>query len=187
MASYDAELLEVARRLLVRRAGQRGKLSSARIRRSISTSYYALFHFLLDEVGARVVGTHNDLRKRRRILNRTVTHRGAKTTLNKVRGASADASVEDFLRPSGVAAAPLVPPRFVRDLANAFTDAQAKRIDADYNLNKALSELDARLLRARVTRVIGAWRAANTASDRDFKHALCILILIKGQLYVEQL
>lgn len=182
MASYDDELLEAARRLLARRAGQRGKLPSARIRRSISTSYYALFHFLLEEVGARVVGTHNDLRRRRRILSRSVTHKGIKTTLDKVRGAQVDASVEDFLRPPGVAAGPVAPPSFVQNLANAFADAQAKRHDADYDLNKPLSELDARLLRARARRVIAAWRAANNAADRDFKHTLCVLILLKGQL-----
>jgi hypothetical protein len=66
MAAYDEELLEAARRLLVRRKGQRGKLPAARICRSISTSYYALFHFLIDEASLRVVGTGADLRIRRR-------------------------------------------------------------------------------------------------------------------------
>jgi hypothetical protein len=182
MASYDVELLEAAQRLLARRSGQRGKLPSARIRRSISTSYYALFHFVLDEVGVRVVGSHNDLRRRRRILSRTVTHKGIKTTLDKVRGAHVDASVEDFLRSPGAAPGPLAAPVFVRNLANAFIDAQAKRHDADYDMNKPLSELDARLLRTRARRVIAMWRTANTAADRDFKHALCGLILLKGQL-----
>jgi hypothetical protein len=68
MATYDAELLAVSRRLLARRTGQRGKLSAAQVRRSVSTSYHALFHFLLDEVGRKIVGTSNALRKRRRIL-----------------------------------------------------------------------------------------------------------------------
>jgi hypothetical protein len=185
MASYDAELLQAARRLLVRRAGQRGKLPSARIRRSISTAYYALFHFLLNEVGACIVGTRNDLRRRRRILNRTVTHKGVKVALDKVRGARVDVSVEDFMRPPGVASGAATPPLFVQNLANTFIDAQAKRHDADYDLNKPLSELDARLLNARVRRVIAAWRAANTPADRDFKSALCVLILLKGQLRAE--
>ncbi len=185
MASYNAELLEAASRLLVRRAGQRGKLPSARIRRSISTSYYALFHFLLDEVGARIVGTHNALRRRRRILSRTLTHRGIRTTLDKVRGAQVDASVEDFLGSPGVAAGPGASPPFVQNLANAFADAQAKRNDADYDLNKPLSELDARLLIERTHLVIAGWRATNTAADRDFKNALCVLIDLKGQLRAE--
>lgn len=185
MASYDDELLQAARRLVVRRAGQRGKLPSARIRRSISTSYYALLHFVMDEVGARVVGTRNDLRRRRRLIARVVTHNGAKTALAKVRGGRIDASVEEFLRPPGEAVGPITPPLFVRNLANVFIDAQAKRHDADYDLNKPLSELDARLLRIRAEGVIAGWRAANTTTDRDFKNALCVLILHKGQLRIE--
>jgi hypothetical protein len=185
MATYDAELLEAARRLLVRHAGQRGKLPGARIRRSISTSYYALFHFLLEEVGMRVVGADNDLRKRRRLLARTISHKGMKTTLDKIRGTRADTSLEDFLRPVGSATGPVTPPLFVQDLAKAFADAQAKRHDADYDMNKVLSERDARLLRVRVKRVIAAWRAATTADDRDFKHAVCILFVLKGQLRPE--
>lgn len=57
MAKYDQELLEAARQLIVRHAGQRGRLPSARVRRSISTSYYALFHFLLDETATRIAGS----------------------------------------------------------------------------------------------------------------------------------
>lgn len=182
MATYNAELLDVAHGLLTRRTGQPGKLPGARVRRSISTSYYALFHFLLDEVGSRVIGTHNDLRRRRRVLGRTISHRGIKTALDKVRDRTVEASVEDVLRPPGAPSGPLVPPAFIRELAKAFADAQAKRHDADYDMNKQLSEADARLLRTRVEQVVGAWRRADSVADRDFKHALCVLILLKGQL-----
>lgn len=184
MATYDQDLLATALRLLGRRSGQRGKLAGARIRRSISTTYYALFHFLLEEVGLRIVGSHNDLRRRRRILARTISHKGLFTALDKVRSAHVNSSVEEFLRPSGIVDS--VPsPAFVQDLAKAFLDAQAKRHDADYDMNKPLSETDARLLRTRVRKVIKGWRAATSAADKDFKHALCVLILLKGQLRVD--
>jgi hypothetical protein len=182
MATYDAELLEAARRLLVRKTGQRGKLPAARVRRSISTSYYALFHFVLDEVGLRVVGASAGLLKRRRILSRTISHKGAKAAFDKVRGEYAEASVAGFLCPAGADASTVPVPSFVRNLAKVFADAQAKRHDADYDMNKQLSALDAKLLRSRVRRVIADWRKAATPSDRDFKHALCLLIMLKGQL-----
>lgn len=185
MASYDAELLSASNRLLTRRRGRRGPLPGARIRRSISTTYYALFHFLLEEVGSRVIGTSNGLRRRRRILARTISHKGALTALGKVRGAHVEASVADFLRPAGHTAQRVATPSFVQDLAKAFSDAQAKRHDADYDMNKQLSETDARLLRSRVRRVIRAWRSARTPADRDTKHALCVLTLMKGQLRLE--
>jgi len=182
MATYDQELLAAARRLIARRAGQRGALPSARTRRSISTSYYALFHFLLDEAGTRLIGSHNQLRSRRRIFVRTFTHAGIKVALDKVRGTRIDSSVADFLRQPGAPPGPVASPGFVQNLAKVFSDAQAKRHDADYDLSKALSEADARLLRARVKRVIAAWRSATGTTARDFKHALCMLMLLKGQL-----
>lgn len=185
MATYDQELLAAASRLVARRAGQRGKLSNARIRRSISTSYYALFHFLLDEAGQRLIGSSNDLLRRRRIFIRTFSHRGVKQALDKVRGVSIDAAVTEFLRPPGVAAGPVASPMFVQNVARAFSDAQAKRHDADYDLNKALSETDARLLRVRVERAIADWRRATSAGEKDFKHALCMLMLLNGQLRKE--
>lgn len=185
MASHDTELLSAAGRLLARTAGQKGKLPSARIRRSISTSYYALFHFVVEEVGLRVIGTSNDLRIRRRILARTITHKGAKVTFDKVRGANVETSVADFLRPKGHGGGQVATPIFVQTLANVFVDAQAKRHDADYDLNTPLSENDARVLRVRIRRAIARWRAASTLADRDMKAAVCTLILLKGQLRSE--
>src|SRR6266699_3301941 len=143
MARYHDQLLVAARRLLARRSGQRGKLSSARIRRSISTSYYAIFHFLIEEAATRLVGSHNDLLRRRRILIRSFTHKGIKTALNKVKGQNVDPSAVDFFRQPGAGGGPVRSPGFVRSLATAFSDAQAKRHDADYNLNEPLSEADA--------------------------------------------
>jgi len=182
VASYDAELLTAARGLLQRRSGQRGKLPAARIRRSISTSYYALFHFIIEEVGVRVLGSRNALRARRRVLVRTLTHSGLKTTFNKLRGATVDATIAELLREPGGAAGQVAVPLFVQNLAKAFLDTQAKREDADYNLNEPLSESDARLVSSRVRRAIVGWRGATDWSDRDFKHAICVLLLLRGQL-----
>jgi len=77
-------------------------------------------------------------------------------------------------------------PRFARQMAAAFLDAHAKRELADYDLNEHLSEQDARLLYTRVQRAITLWRGANTPADRDFKHALCMLLLLRGRLKPEQ-
>ena len=182
MAKYDSELLAAADRLVERQAGQRGRLPAARVRRSVSTAYYALFHFALEEATRVLVGTQNDLRRRRRLLARMFSHAGLRMAFDKIRGTVVDPSVADLLRPRGVVPGPVACPAFARDLANAFSDAQAKRHDADYDLNKDMSEADARLLMARTRRVIAAWRAADTAADRDFKQALGLLLLLKGQL-----
>jgi len=184
MATYDQELLQAARSLLSRRPGQRGRLPGARVRRSISTTYYAIFHFLLEEVCRRITGTRNELRVRRRILARTISHRGLRTALDKIRGAQINQTVQAFFQ-AGAAGLPATAPLFAQNLARAFIDAQTKRESADYDLNEPLSETDARLLRLRVRRAIRNWRAANSSMDRDFKHALYILILLRGQLRQE--
>lgn len=178
MATHDVELLGAARLLLRRKAGQRGRLPGALVRRSISTTYYALFHFILDEVGRHVVGSGNGLRVRRRILARSIAHKDIKLACERIRGAAIDPKFQQYF---GLASAP----RFAQELARTFPDAQSKRHDADYDLNKALSEADARLLEARVRRVVRRWRKATSASDRDFKHAVCALILLKGSLRSE--
>ncbi len=177
MAEFDQELLAASQLLVTRRKGQRGKLASARVRRSISTTYYALFHFLLEEVGMRAVGAANDLRVRRRMLVRTVTHRGARAALTRIVGPKIEGAFQEYF---GTDTAPL----FAVNLARAFADAQSKRLDADYDLNKYLSEEDARVLRLRVRRVVQAWRGAK--QDKDFKHALCLLILLNGKLRTEE-
>jgi hypothetical protein len=182
MATYHQELLHAARRLIGRGNGQRGKLPNAKIRRSISTSYYALYHFLLEEGATRLVGSHNDFLRRRRMLFRSFSHKGVKAALDKVKGKNVDPAVADFFRQAGSGVGPVASPLFAQNLSKAFSDAQAKRHDADYDLNEPLSEADARLLVARVRRVIHEWDSAKSAADKDFKHALCLLMLLKGQL-----
>jgi hypothetical protein len=105
-----------------------------------------------------------------------------RTALEKVRGPQLDISVEDFLRWPGAPEGRLPSPTFAQSLAKAFLDAQTKRHDADYDLNKLLTATDARLTRTRVKDVIREWRSSNSFEDRDFKNGLCMLMLLKGQL-----
>jgi|SRR5579883_995878 uncharacterized protein (UPF0332 family) len=187
MANYDEELLETARRLITREAGQRGRLPRARIRRSVSTSYYAIFHFLVDEAGRLLIGAQNELVRRRRIFSRQFTHTGIRLALDRVRGTSVHGSVEDFLRhPAAAEGRAFATLDFVRQIATAFLDAHSKRNDADYDLNEELSEADAWFLAERIEQAIASWRRARTEGDRDLKQALCILMLLGGKLRSEQ-
>lgn len=179
--AYHDDLIALARRLARRRAGQRGRLSNAVVRRSVSTAYYGLFHFILDDACRSILGTANDLRARRRTLARTFTHTGVKLTLTKVSGVNVSADLQDFLREPGTVG-PFPSPGFARNLATAFIAAQTSRHDADYNLNKNITEAQARILARRLERAIADWRAASSANDRSFKHALYIAMLIGGQL-----
>ena len=181
MASLHDDLLDTAERLLDRRAGKPGRLPAAQVRRSVSTAYYALFHFLSLAVTRRVIGSENALKRRRQILARSLTHAGLRLALEKLSGQYIEASVEDFLRPTGTIGR-VAPPSFAQAMARTFADAQTMRYDADYDLNRTLSERDARLLLLRIRLVIRWWRRDKDAASRDFKHALAVLMLTKGQL-----
>ena len=185
MSSLYDDLLETAERLLDRRAGKPGRLPAAQVRRSVSTTYYAIFHFLALEATRRIVGSEATLRSRRQILARSLTHAGLRVALEKLSGQFIDSSVEEFLRPSGIAGR-VMPPAFAQIMARTFADAQTRRFDADYDLNATLSERDARLLLIRVRLAIRYWRVRNDPAERDFKHALAVLMLMKGQLRANQ-
>ena len=182
MASYATELLGAAKVLLAREPRKRGRLADARIRRAISTTYYALFHFLIEEATKRLVGSDNFLRIRRRVLARSFAHAGLGSTFNKIRGQNVEQSVEDFFRGINVAAGQVPTPVFARNLARVFLDAYAKREDADYNRNESLSEADASILNTRVEGAIHVWSTTNDPNARDFKNAVYMLMLLKGQL-----
>lgn len=181
MATHDRELIQAAKLLLIREVGRRGTLPSARTRRSVSTAYYPLFQFIVDEVGLRVVGTASGLRRRRRLLGRTISHAALRLTLRRVLGGRVDAAVADFLIRTGTD----VTPPFARELAECFVAAQKQRHDADYDMDASPTEADAELLVDRVERVVSGWRAADSPADRDFKQALYVLIVLKGQLRAE--
>lgn len=182
MSTFSDDLLRAASRLYYRRKNQRGPLKSAYVRRSISTTYYAIFHFCLDEAALRLVGTNNDLRQRRRLFIRTLSHSGLTVAFGKLKGTTIEKSVEDLFRTPGTPSGPIATPLFVQQLASAYLDAKAKREDADYDLNEPLSETDARQLRRRVVRAIRAWENATTQTDRDTKHVVAILLATKGKL-----
>jgi hypothetical protein len=150
-------------------------MPAALVRRSISTSYYALFHFLLDEATSRVVGTAADLLKRRRATARAFTHSGMRQALERVQKPQVLPSLQTFLGVPGS-------PPFARTMAQIFSRAQDQRHEADYDLNAALSETDALILAAEVEAAIGEWQQARTDPDRNFKSALCLLMLLKGEL-----
>lgn len=182
MARYHEELLAAAKLLIERKAGQRGRLAEARVRRSISTTYYALFHFLLEDFSIRIIGTENPLTGRRRIFVRQFTHTGLLTALSKLsRPNLVEDKTVDFLI-AGNSTRPCPTPIFARTMSTAFEDAQAKRHDADYNLARKFIAAEALLLIDRVEAAIVEWAQNNQPADRDFKHALGLFCLLGGKL-----
>jgi len=150
-------------------------MPAALVRRSISTSYYGLFHFLLNEATTSIVGGTSGLLKRRRAAARAFTHAGMRQALDRGQRPQAYASLQTFLGTD-------VCPPFARRMAQTFSRAQEQRHDADYDLNAALSEIDALTLARDVEVAIEEWLHAATSPHRDFTNALYLLMLLKGDL-----
>jgi hypothetical protein len=150
-------------------------MPAALVRRSISTAYYALFHFLLEEATCRIVGESATLTRRRRVVARAFTHTGMRIALERVQKPVVAVPLQGYFGTPHT-------PAFARTIAQAFAHAQELRHEADYDLNAALSETDALLLLAEVETAVAEWQAARTNPDRDFKAALCLLMLLKGEL-----
>jgi uncharacterized protein (UPF0332 family) len=180
--NYAKELLDLAVELQKQPVGRPGKLSTARARRSVSTAYYALFHFILDEATRSLLGTHHDLRSRRRTLARVFTHAGIKKALDKITRRKVDLSVRDLLRPRSLSTGDFPAPDFARYLAKTFSEVRVKRHEADYDLNAPISKVDARITILKTLAAVTSWQAATTDDDRDFKHTLSVLMLLKGEL-----
>lgn len=142
MSRYPVEPLAAARHLVARGQRPRGRMPAALVRRSTSTSYYALFHFLLEEATARIVGTAADLLRRRRVTARAFTHTGTRQALERVQKPQVAPGLQTLF---GVAA----PPAFARTIGQLFSRAQEQRREADYGLNAALSEPTPSSLRPR--------------------------------------
>lgn len=153
---------------------QKADVLDARLRRSISTAYYALFHLLTESAAARIVG-HAGLRQ---LVSRAYAHadmhRAAKAFKSGAGGLPAHLTA-----PFG-AAIPAVPPE-IADVATAFVDLQEARHDADYNLAKAFSRAEARRLVAQAEKAFADWKAVTAMPQHADVCDLFLAALLLGE------
>jgi uncharacterized protein (UPF0332 family) len=136
------DLLEQARHLATT---DRWRPKQANLRRAVSSAYYALFHMLVGEASARLLGRR--LARYRAGLGRAFTHEALKATSR----AFADGALP------GLGALP-VPPALVA-LADTLVQLQTRRHSADYDRAAQFGRTEVLELieQAEATRV--AWRS----------------------------
>ncbi|MGH6873066.1 MAG: hypothetical protein ACREHE_16345 [Rhizomicrobium sp.] len=151
MINHD-HLLEVAGELATQR-GQ-GAPRQARLRRSISTSYYAAFHRLVAGATDLLIGQAERGSERYALVYRSFEHRHMLEACKKI---SPDAS-------RGAE---------IRRCASLFKELQNARHDADYNPGKRIAMLDAQSALAKARQAIDAIAAA---PDQDRRFFLTFLL-----------
>jgi hypothetical protein len=157
MARLSLDLLAQAR-VLARREPRRPKQAS--LRRSISASYYALFHFLGEESTKLTVGTAHNRTELRQFAGRALVHAKMKNVCDEFTKATPKS---DLLKPfwptlQVAASADIV------TVAATFIDLQELRHAADYDLTRSFTRQDAETAADQAKDAIDAWiqlRAAN--------------------------
>lgn len=137
------DLLDQARHL-VNREPRRPKQAS--LRRAISAAYYALYHLLVAEA-TRVLVRKAEVRNR---FARAFEHRNLKSA------SRAFAYPQPNQLPNLTGGAPVPPDLQV--VANAVIDLQEARHEADYNVGRRFSRLEAHTLIAQATTAFHAWQ-----------------------------
>lgn len=114
------------------------KPRQASLRRSISTSYFAVFHFLTYRAARRLVGASHQLKSLRSLVRRAFEHgemKSACKSFKNGRGGLPD-SVEDAMTPVDV-------PRELTAIATNFVELQNARHQADYDLSDSFRRREA--------------------------------------------
>src|SRR5262245_28705078 len=98
------------------------------LRRAVSTAYYALFHFFIDQSSPFLVGRAGDRESLRQLLGRAYTHTEMAAVARTFRGGILPAAI---LRALGSVVVPIE----MRELARQFIEAQDERHLAEYDLS----------------------------------------------------
>lgn len=145
-----SELLAVARFLAT--TDDKPQLTDARLRRAVSTAYYALFHKVLRAAAQRFMGPGQEQRAGFTILYRSFDHRHMKIICLALRVSTLKDRYEQLLRRNSVSQA-------ARDFAGAFASLQDVRHLADY-------DPVVEFVPAQVSALIDSADAAMSAFDR---------------------
>lgn len=165
--SHHGDLLRQARMLA---AHERQKPKQATLRRAVSTAYYAVFHFLIDEAVRRMV-RGRDRATHRELLRRSFDHGEMVKSCRAFIRPPREQPL--WLRNSGIAVS-----ADVQLVAEAFDELQRARHEADYNLAARFDRTRTIDLVERAEEAIKAWGRARQGADADL--LLIALLARKG-------
>jgi uncharacterized protein (UPF0332 family) len=138
----------------------------ANLRRAVSTAYYALFHFLIDEACRLQLGSHHAQRAFRHTLARAYTHTVMKQACVSYSGGTLKDAVTKALPKNQ--AGKYVIPKTIQELADLFVELQESRHAADYDLARQFNRTEVLILIRQVRARMADFRALPATNDRCF-------------------
>jgi uncharacterized protein (UPF0332 family) len=134
----------------------------ANVRRAVSSAYYALFHFLVDQACRAAIGTQHEQAPYRHVLGRAFSHATIAAACKSFAGGTLKAGVAKGLPKSFAIDAP------TKLLAEVFTDLQEKRHAADYDLTTQFKRSDVLVLIEQVEDAMTDFKALPASNDKRF-------------------
>jgi len=110
------------------------KPRQANLRRAVSTAYYAVFHYLVDEACCAQIGTQNDQKEHRHALARAYVHTSMKDACKSFNGGALKGAIIKGLPRDANGNYPI--PVEIRNIAGTFVELQEMRHQADYDLSE---------------------------------------------------
>jgi len=162
--SMANDFLDLAKKLV---RYQKADVLRARLRRAISTAYYAIFHLLLENGSAKIV-SHPQIRI---LVGRAYTHSEMVKTAKSFQS-GANSLPAHLTAPFG-GTLPALPVELTR-VAKAFVILQEARHAADYDSSKSFTRGDAKVFVSHASDAFTDW---NTVVSMPIHHDVCELFL----------
>ena len=159
MPRLSQDLIAQARTLAMLEAG---RPKQASLRRAISTAYYGLFHFLIEEATILVVGTGPVEERNRQLVGRAFVHGKMKALCKEFTKAAPTDILQPFFKSARAASK-----TSMAAVAQTFIDLQDERHSADYDLAVSFSRTAAKNSHQRAQDAVSEWNRL-LAADRDF-------------------
>lgn len=143
-----------------------GKPKQANLRRAVSTAYYAVFHFLVDEVCRAQIGSQHSQKAYRHALGRAFVHSVMKEACRRFgAGALKDSVVKGLPRD---ASGSYSVPKEIQNIAAVFTELQEKRHLADYDLSERFRRSEVLKLIDEARTQVEKFRGMPVSDNRKF-------------------
>ena len=168
--SLHADLLTQAHHLATK---EPRRPSQASLRRSISASYYALFHHLVDEATRRMI-PGRDRASIRQCVSRAFHHSDMHTVCKSFAAGSSPSK----LRPAFTGLA--INPSLIA-IAQTFLDLQEARHQADYNTHRLFHRSETLHYHQLTTKALQDWKSIRRSAQADaFLVGLLVIRRIQG-------
>lgn len=138
----------------------------ANLRRAVSTTYYAVFHFLVDEACRAQFGTQHADQAYRHALGRAFAHTVMKESCRRFGAGTLKESVIKGLPRD--ASGNYAIPNEIQNIAMLFTELQEMRHLADYDRSERFRRLEVLKLIDQARRRMADFRDLSTSNDRKF-------------------